>query len=548
MLRRVLLSSLLVLKATLSQAQLFIEGREVFFDETTHLWLATLPEEMCNGNRTLSIRLQSRWTHAIIDGHRADTTCTFYRLSPQKMYATILSNDEGDVLAGFLAFTTLPIMRLQGHFTNDYTPATVTIADPAQESTLTATANVKHRGGTTNAQGRHKHNYKIDFPDNLSLLQMRKDNKWLLDAGQTDVFRLRNHIATELWNDMGAQPYWSTIQPKAQLGVRGRVVELFLNNQYWGIYSLTENMDRKLIRVKKVSNGQVRGCLWKAEGYENTQMHDLTGPYNNGNDHWGSFQVKYPDLKDNDTTDWSTLYKAVSFVVNSSDEEFRKDVGQYFDIPVLVDFYLLTNVLAGIDNHGKNMLWAVYDQQTDRRLTPLPWDMDCTIGQPWAIRYGEQYVSPYYPLHNAIHLVDRLFSTGAAHFTQEVVDRYRYLRLGCLATDSLIARYERYYRLLTSSGAARRETQRWSGDSDLDGRTIDFDSQIAYITDWIAKRMSYMDGRINYIYRLSLAHASATRQRPAASYSLSGTKMPGTGQQLRPGIYIVGGRKTVVGR
>ncbi|WP_249113423.1 MULTISPECIES: hypothetical protein [Prevotella] len=34
-----------------------------------------------------------------------------------------------------------------------------------------------------------------------SCLGMRKDKDWILDAGQADVFRLRNRIATELWND-----------------------------------------------------------------------------------------------------------------------------------------------------------------------------------------------------------------------------------------------------------------------------------------------------------------------------------------------------------
>ena len=546
MLRTFFLAWLLSAFSSLSHAQLFIDGREVFFDETTHLWVATIPEALFGNSCKLSVSTDNTWNQVTIDGQQADSTCLFYRLSPDKMYATILRNDKGQVLAGFLSFTSLPTMRLQGRFGYDYSPAVITIANPTEKTTFQSDARCKWRGGSTNAAGKHKRNYKIEFAKDTQLFQLRKDDKWLLDAGQMDVFRLRNHIATKLWNDMGTRPYYAETERNARLGVRGRVVELFLNNRYWGIYSLTENMDRKLTKVRKCSNGEIHGCLWKAKSYENTQMHNISGPYDNRKERWGGFEVKYPDLNDNDTTDWSVLYNAVSFVINSSQEQFRQHVADYFDLPVLADFYLLVNALAAIDNHGKNMLWAVYDKQNDKRITPIPWDMDCTVGQPWAEKISPQYVSPYYPLHNAIRLIDRLLSTNACKFTKTTVERYYQLRQGCLNTDSLIARYEHYYRLLVNSGAAQRERQRWSGDSDIDGSTIDFDQQIAYISDWIRKRMAYMDNRMNSVARLSIAATTVKASEKESIYTLSGTKKPGTKQSLRPGIYITKGRKILV--
>lgn len=63
------------------------------------------------------------------------------------------------------------------------------------------TAKVKWRGASSNAADKHKRNYKIKLNAEQSFLGMRKDKDWILDAGQADVFRLRNRIATELWND-----------------------------------------------------------------------------------------------------------------------------------------------------------------------------------------------------------------------------------------------------------------------------------------------------------------------------------------------------------
>lgn len=126
------------------------------------------------------------------------------------------------------------------------------------EANISTSINIKAkwRGGSTNSEGKHKRNYKIKTIDvqgkskDYSFLGLRKDNNWILDAGQVDLFRLRNRIATELWNDFATKPYYSDKEPKALSGVNGKVTEVILNNEYRGIYSLTESMDRKELRLK----------------------------------------------------------------------------------------------------------------------------------------------------------------------------------------------------------------------------------------------------------------------------------------------------------
>lgn len=64
------------------------------------------------------------------------------------------------------------------------------------------------------------------------------------------MFRLRNRIATELWNDFARKPCYTADGAEVVTGVRGRVVEVFLNDEYVGIYSLTETMDNKTLGLK----------------------------------------------------------------------------------------------------------------------------------------------------------------------------------------------------------------------------------------------------------------------------------------------------------
>ena len=139
----------------------------------------------------------------------------------------------------------LPIVKLTGSFDNDYQEGSVSLNMPDGTYIENIKATIKWRGGTTNTENTHKRNYTIKFSEDQQLFGLRKDNKWILDAGNADVFRLRNRIATELWNDIAHKPYYAAQEPKALSGVRGQVVEVYLNDEYMGIYSLTECMDRK---------------------------------------------------------------------------------------------------------------------------------------------------------------------------------------------------------------------------------------------------------------------------------------------------------------
>ena len=254
----------------------------------------------------------------------------------------------------------LPKIYLSGSFGYDYQEGNFLLILPDGTKTDTLTAKIKWRGGSTNVEGKHKRNYKIKFTDDQQFFGMRSDNNWILDAGQADIFRLRNRIATELWNDFATKPYYYNQEPKVMSGVRGKVVEVYLNNEYRGIYSFTECMDRKQLRIKKFDSktNEIKGGLWKSEGYGDALMWQVSSMYDNKSDKWGVFEVKYPELDDIEETDYSTLYNAIYFVANSSDDDFKEYVDDYFDIPVIIDYYIFLHTLNAFDNVGKNMYWG----------------------------------------------------------------------------------------------------------------------------------------------------------------------------------------------
>ena len=166
--------------------------------------------------------------------------------------------------------------------------------------------------------------------------------------------------------------------------------------------------------------------------------------------------------------------------------------------------------------------------------------------------------SPNYLSDVDIKVFYNLYAFNTNQFNDQINQRYNELRQpgNPLSTDNLINRFTQYYHLLKNSGAANRETRKWSGDSDLRGEEIDFDKEYVYICNWIEKRMQIIDRKgfpIVYTpeyFEIGISQpANDQNDQDAASpiYNLSGQRTQQNGR-LKPGIYIQKGKKIIIRR
>ena len=557
--RNILTALLLSALPAMALPQITVGGHAACYDSITGKWLATVPESMFHKDCEL----------AVATGTSAPANTLFRHLHADSTYTITVTDTQGQAKEEHLQFTFLPIVQLlpptgtdrsatSAYFGYEYQPARVLFSHPDSATTDTLTARIKWRGGTTNAANKHKRNYKLNLDEDYRFFGLRNDDKWMLDAGQPDVFRLRNRMAMDLWNKMAHKPYYADQEPKALNGVRGDVVEVFLGNEWQGIYNLSEFIDRKQLKLKKVDSGtgQIRGCLYKGVSWSKTQMYDFFSTYDNSKDTFFGYEFKYPELgDDSDTIDWAPLIVANNFANSSTDEEFQEHITDYFDIPVLIDYNIFFNVVNAVDNTGKNMYWAVYDKTETQRLTPTPWDLDATFGQRWGGRLvyetDEGFCnSPEFRMDFELMLTYRMFRDNFNDYLGQMNERYQLLRLPGqpLHTDSILDIVSHYYHALKKSGAASREEAKWSGDSDVWGDAIDFDTEYAYICDWIRRRMDFIDQtEFPLFYKKSYfdeqsVHAP-TFTHTATIYDLSGRKLSGI---IKPGLYIRNGRKVIV--
>lgn len=478
-------------------------------------------------------------------------TNTYLCSVPENMF------DDGSVEhftcdSATIHFTYLPIVRLHGTFGYEYATGNIDVIMPdGTTSTLQMPAKVKWRGGTTNAESKHKRNYHIKFIDDNGKKQDRKffglrnDNNWLLDAGQADLSRIRNRAAQDLWNDFSTKPYYIDKEKKALTATRGEMVEVFINDEYRGIYNMMENIDRSQLKIKKYDEetATIHGQLWKGKNFDNSGMWSYT-EYDNNCEAWGGLEIKYPDFDDVNPTDHSLIYDFVRFVCDASNDDFAAHIEEYVDMPTLIDYFVFINVLAAVDNYsGKNYYWACYDKQVDKKLTIAIWDLDCTIG-----RYiSPDGMDPYYLLpdtHDDYYWGNKLFyrldSEDVNGFHDRCIARWEELKTTFFAPDTFASYYTRLMDRLSKSGAYDRETERWSGDTDIYGQTLDFAKERKFITDWIDIRWETFN---KFGFPTSSINAVTTSDAARGDiYNLQGMRLSTVSQ---PGIYIQNGRKIV---
>ena len=242
---------------------------------------------------------------------------------------------------------------------------------------------IEHRGSSS--QSFPKKSFGIETWDevgedkDVSLLGMPEESDWVLNAHYADKSLLRNVMTYELFNRMG------------HYAPRTRLVEVFINNEYKGIYALMEKVKRNKNRVD----------ISKLTPEDNTGS-DVTGGYifkvdrptGSGTGGWTSkipvpgkqgvytnFLFEYP--KDDEITD-SQKYYLQSFVDSFENaligEDYQNPVSgwrKYADEKSFIDFMLMQEMSKNVDAYRLSTFLFKNKDTKDNKIHFGPvWDFD----------------------------------------------------------------------------------------------------------------------------------------------------------------------------
>jgi spore coat protein H len=323
----------------------------------------------------------------------------------------------------------------------------------------------------------------------LSLLGMRSDNKWNLQAMYNDQARVRLKVANELWQDVN-QVYYKDQEPNAQGGIDLVYTEVFINDSYQGIYLLTERMDRKQLKLKKYSQG-IKGELYKGAILGVAGDYRSAPTFNNNSLTWSGFEYKEPS----EVTDWTNLYGFVNFVVNSSDNDFYNQYKSRFSLASAVDYYLFINLLRATDNMAKNYYIAKY--KSNEPYFFQPWDLDGVLGNDWS---GANANITDGLLSNGFY--DRLVKDySATGFQAALSRRWSSLRTSVVTEAHIAAKIKANNEYLVQNNVYEREERTWVN--------YQYDpNQAAYPVAWLKGRLAYLDDAFKPATTLGTAGAA----------------------------------------
>ena len=402
---------------------------------------------------------------------------TFQNVSINDTIKLTIENNENSGKEYSLIFTGIPIVQIFSSQKMDdiKLPATFTLTSPnSDENIQTGQIGIEKRGSSTLRLEKNSFSFEFwrrnnwNITEDREILEMREDDDWILDASYWDRSFMRNRVSHDLFLDMWKIPF----DNDGKSTIAGKYVELFLDNEYFGIYILSERIDRKLLQLSKQ-----KSILFKAVS---DQVEDQE-----------KYRIKYPDEIERGGRQraWDDLDELNTFIEFNNSESFQFEIKELVDIENVVNYQLLLFVTSALDNSARNYYLA---RNGEGKFFFAPWDMDATFGR-FAFSSKRHHFKWIENFGGSILLTALM----EEDFYKEMLKtRYFELRQNLFQKDALINRFEEYFSQLYNSGAYQRNMDRWPiTDEYFDDD--DYADDYIYIRSWISRRINKLDDLMN---------------------------------------------------
>lgn len=380
-----------------------------------------------------------------------------------------------------LYFTQLPIVSIET--TNTIVDDPKVLANfiySDDEQVLVSNIGIEIRGGSS--QSYPKKTYDLEFwndeigddTKNVQFGELRSDDDLILDALYNEPLRLRSYVANKLWLQIH-MPSYINEESNAKPGANVKYTEMFLNGQYNGIYNLSEQIDKKQLKLKSFKDN-IRGELYKGIGWGASTFTSLPS-YDNESREWSGYEIKYP--KEDDITNWDNIYQFTDFVMNSSEVDFSSNIWSKFDIDNYSDYFLFINLIRATDNTGKNIYISKYN--TNEPYFYVPWDLDGCFGTIWN---GTNSNITNDILTNGF--INRVVELNPNNISTSISNKWFTYRDGILNKDVLLNSISEQYNFLKNNKIYEREALIYPNYS--------FSQEdLLYTLNWLENRLTYLD-------------------------------------------------------
>ncbi len=384
----------------------------------------------------------------------------------------------------------MPKLYLEGDFLNLKTKkenASISCKIIAEEDEIFSSfASIKLQG--TSSLRYDKKNYTITFSKDEENNEKNKidlgfgwgeQSKYCLKANWMDSTHARNIVTARIASNM--QEKYNLFMDTPNNGViDGYPIEVYANGEYLGLYTINIPKDAWMFNMDKDNENHIVMCAEK-----NIQNSSCTFEkiMENEEDYeeW-SIEVG-PDSTDEEIKNtYEKLNRVISFVKDSSDEEFKEHFNEYLDLDSCLNYLSLILLNNGTDNIAKNMLLVTYD---GKKWYPTLYDLDSTWGLYWN---GEELYNADYNFEEH-DIKNRLWERIIVCYKEEFKQRYKELREDVLSNQKIIYEFNLFNSYITQD-AWNREHEKWT-----DIPSIEYG--LNQITNYVKDRGEYIDNFVN---------------------------------------------------
>ena len=388
--------------------------------------------------------------------------------------------DECTYFESELKCTTLPIMSIS---TKDFIP------ESKSESTSMCMklfdngdfSKVQSSDGTIHVRGASsviypKKNYRISLnktssngeitKNKLSLLNMPSDDDWILYGIYDDPEKVRNVLSTNLWKSSCAKDNSYLIDT----GTEYKFIELFINEEYNGLYALGYPLQDSQLGIKEKGN---RVLYKKNYDYGQKIFFDIYGN-----------RSSYEMQGKNQDAGYSFL---VDYIDHYEKSESTDELWRMIDENNMLDYCLYLNLVQGWDNLFRNQyLLITENDNNDLKVIYIPWDMDMTWGMGRnKVLYDMDYSDN---LVYTLGVPGYLLQYDSVNVSDLLNRKYSKLRLEEWSDQSILNMIEQYEEDIYDSGAYLREKERWP-----EAEYIDDSLKLSRLKQYVLNRLHFMD-------------------------------------------------------
>ena len=267
------------LKESLKEVQKFdvelkINNSQTYYNSVQDMYFYCLDVNEANSYNKLKLKITSKEKYKyIIDNEKYDEDKGFF-INFNEPVDLIIYNDTSYYQTQ-IKFSNIPIVNIitDHQFVTEYQAMKLQIFCPNPQNKekmllIDTNTQLKIRGGTSFVFPKQQYKISLTSEDiheksRKSLLGMDEDEDYILDAMWNDYSKIRTKLSFELWNQISSYNVNYN-----QFDYDAEYVELYVNQNYHGLYLLKEFIDWKMLGVSKFTESN-SGIVLKGNGYAN---------------------------------------------------------------------------------------------------------------------------------------------------------------------------------------------------------------------------------------------------------------------------------------